>query len=199
MVLKGFIGANPKHWQFVVCVGGRSPTRRARSVLSDCDPATGFMPDDGSGEKEIWRVENFELAPVDPTTYGRFFGGDSYVIKYKYYDAGREKYIIYFWQVNVYQNKKWFRKTNDQGVSSYIFVINKLLKVIILNLEMSKVINLLWQPEDVSNTLIDLKYRMYIYNSITKISIKTPPSDEQIFSSTIKNYCKIHEQEVKSH
>lgn len=58
------------------------------------------MPDDGSGDKEIYRVENFELVPVSADTYGKFFGGDSYVIKYKYFDGAREKYIIYFWQVS---------------------------------------------------------------------------------------------------
>jgi hypothetical protein len=29
-----------------------------------------------------------------------FFGGDSYVIKYTYNISGRNRYIIYFWQVN---------------------------------------------------------------------------------------------------
>lgn len=82
--------------------GSSSPVRSrgARSTLYDCNPATGFMPDDGSGEKEIYRVENFELVLVSPDTYGKFFGGDSYVIKYKYFDGAREKYIIYFWQVS---------------------------------------------------------------------------------------------------
>lgn len=82
--------------------GSSSPVRSrgARSTLYDCNPATGFMPDNGSGEKEIYRVENFELVPVSADTYGKFFGGDSYVIKYKYYDEAREKFIIYFWQVS---------------------------------------------------------------------------------------------------
>ncbi|XP_054272999.1 gelsolin, cytoplasmic isoform X2 [Macrosteles quadrilineatus] len=80
--------------------GSNSPVRNrgVRSVLYDCDPAVGFMPDDGNGEMEIYRVENFELVPVERNTYGRFFGGDSYVIKYKYHDGPQEKYIIYFWQ-----------------------------------------------------------------------------------------------------
>jgi len=54
-----------------------------------------FMPDDGSGEVEIYRIENFELAPVDPENYGKFFGGDSYVIKYC---STNSKWIIYIWQ-----------------------------------------------------------------------------------------------------
>ena len=39
--------------------------------------------DDGKGELQIWRVENFEMAPVDPNTYGQFYAGDSYVLFYK--------------------------------------------------------------------------------------------------------------------
>lgn len=66
-----------------------------RLLLKQGGAAPGFSPDDGTGQKEIWRIENFELAPVDPAAYGMFFGGDSYVIKYTY-DKGC---IIYFWQV----------------------------------------------------------------------------------------------------
>ncbi|XP_039432535.1 gelsolin, cytoplasmic isoform X1 [Culex pipiens pallens] len=61
--------------------------------------ALGFMPDNGQGEAEVWRVENFQLVPVEPQTYGMFFGGDSYVIKYEYRNKhGGHGYIIYFWQ-----------------------------------------------------------------------------------------------------
>jgi hypothetical protein len=73
---------------------------KLRLLLKQGGAAPGFSPDDGNGEKEIYRVENFELAPVDPAAYGMFFGGDSYVIKYTYNISGRNRYIIYFWQVN---------------------------------------------------------------------------------------------------
>jgi len=57
--------------------------------------------DDGTGTIDLFRVENFKLQPVDKLLYGRFFGGDSYVLKYTYKDSvGKEKYIIYFWQGN---------------------------------------------------------------------------------------------------
>jgi hypothetical protein len=56
------------------------------------------MPDDGSGELEVWRVEDFELVEVPKKMYGQFFGGDSYVLKYTYLVNGKENYIIYFWQ-----------------------------------------------------------------------------------------------------
>ena len=57
------------------------------------------LVDDGKGKVEIWRIEDFEMAPVDPGMYGQFFGGDSYVILYTYLKNGKENYIIYFWQV----------------------------------------------------------------------------------------------------
>lgn len=56
------------------------------------------LVDDGSGKVEVWRIEDFEMAPVDPKMYGQFFGGDSYVILYTYLLNNKENYIIYFWQ-----------------------------------------------------------------------------------------------------
>ncbi len=58
------------------------------------------MPDDGSGTKEIYRVQDFDLVPIDSKTYGIFFGGDSYVIKYTYNIGSKVGYIIYFWQAS---------------------------------------------------------------------------------------------------
>uniref|UniRef100_A0AAR2M223 Gelsolin n=1 Tax=Pygocentrus nattereri TaxID=42514 RepID=A0AAR2M223_PYGNA len=44
------------------------------------------MIDNGSGEKQvrIWRIESGDKVPVDPSTYGQFYGGDSYIILYNY-------------------------------------------------------------------------------------------------------------------
>ncbi|XP_019364042.1 PREDICTED: adseverin [Gavialis gangeticus] len=52
------------------------------------------MVDDGSGKVEIWRVESSGRIPVDPETYGEFYGGDCYIILYTY-PKGQ---IIYTWQ-----------------------------------------------------------------------------------------------------
>lgn len=61
--------------------------------------AIGFMPDNGEGEAEVWRVEGFELAPVPEDQYGFFFSGDSYVIKYEYKNKrGGHGFVIYYWQ-----------------------------------------------------------------------------------------------------
>ncbi|XP_057374206.1 gelsolin, cytoplasmic-like [Daphnia carinata] len=73
---------------------------KLRLLLKQGGAAPGFSPDDGSGQKEIYRVENFELVPVDPSAHGMFFGGDSYVIKYTSNIGAKIRYIIYFWQGN---------------------------------------------------------------------------------------------------
>ena len=41
------------------------------------------MPDDSTGVKEIFRIEDLKMEPLDEDKYGMFFGGDSYVIKYR--------------------------------------------------------------------------------------------------------------------
>uniref|UniRef100_A0A671XSP4 Scinderin like b n=1 Tax=Sparus aurata TaxID=8175 RepID=A0A671XSP4_SPAAU len=56
------------------------------------------MVDDGKGKVQIWRVENGAKAPVDPSLYGHFYGGDCYLILYSYRLGGREQHIIYTWQ-----------------------------------------------------------------------------------------------------
>uniref|UniRef100_A0A8C7QA99 Villin-1 n=1 Tax=Oncorhynchus mykiss TaxID=8022 RepID=A0A8C7QA99_ONCMY len=42
------------------------------------------MVDDGTGEAEVWRLEDSELVPVDRKWLGHFYGGDCYLILYKY-------------------------------------------------------------------------------------------------------------------
>ncbi|XP_069174423.1 villin-1 isoform X2 [Procambarus clarkii] len=55
------------------------------------------MVDDGSGQKEVWRVKNFDLVPVPEQQYGEFFMGDCYIILYAYLHANTEHYILYYW------------------------------------------------------------------------------------------------------
>ncbi|XP_053324158.1 scinderin-like [Spea bombifrons] len=52
------------------------------------------MIDDGSGQCQIWRVESNGRVPVDPETYGQFYGGDCYIIMYSCAKGN----IIYTWQ-----------------------------------------------------------------------------------------------------
>ncbi|KAH1179451.1 gelsolin isoform X2 [Mauremys mutica] len=56
------------------------------------------MEDDGSGKKQIWRIEGSAKAPVNPSLYGQFYGGDSYIILYDYKHGGKTGQIIYTWQ-----------------------------------------------------------------------------------------------------
>ncbi|EGD82454.1 villin-1 [Salpingoeca rosetta] len=58
------------------------------------------LPDDGKGKLEVWRIENFEMAPVPKDQHGHFYSGDSYVMLYTYLRNSKEEYIIYFWQGN---------------------------------------------------------------------------------------------------
>uniref|UniRef100_A0A4W4G3A5 Scinderin n=1 Tax=Electrophorus electricus TaxID=8005 RepID=A0A4W4G3A5_ELEEL len=56
------------------------------------------MVDDGTGGTQIWRVETGSKGeskvPIDPKTYGQFYGGDCYIILYTY----KRGQIIYTWQ-----------------------------------------------------------------------------------------------------
>ncbi|XP_044520198.1 gelsolin isoform X2 [Gracilinanus agilis] len=56
------------------------------------------MDDDGTGQKQIWRIEGADKVPVNPSTYGQFYGGDCYIILYNYQHTGRQGQIIYYWQ-----------------------------------------------------------------------------------------------------
>jgi hypothetical protein len=40
-----------------------------------------------TGKVEVWRIENFDMVPVEPSLYGQFYSGDSYVILHSYDDA----------------------------------------------------------------------------------------------------------------
>ena len=76
------------------------------------------MVDDGTGVKEVFRVEMFDLVEVPEEQHGVFFAGDCYVILYAYSDGKKDCYIIYYWlgsnssqdeQVLDKQRNKWFR------------------------------------------------------------------------------------------
>ena len=52
------------------------------------------MPDNGEGDKKVWRVEEMELAEVPDAQKSFLYDGDCYVIQYSY-EGG---HIVYFWQ-----------------------------------------------------------------------------------------------------
>lgn len=70
-----------------------------RALKKSGGRALGFMPDNGEGAVDVWRVDKMDLAPVDPDMIGIFFGGDSYVIRYHYENKrGGQGDVIYYWQ-----------------------------------------------------------------------------------------------------
>lgn len=88
---------------------GQVPNRKKRNSAFDkhfqtsslhdaVERQKATLPDDGKGELEVWRIENFEMEPVPKAQYGHFFGGDSYVMLYTYLKNDKKNYIIYFWQ-----------------------------------------------------------------------------------------------------
>ncbi|KAL2081533.1 hypothetical protein ACEWY4_023386 [Coilia grayii] len=56
------------------------------------------MVDDGTGESQVWRIEDNELVPVDRKWLGHFYGGDCYLILYEYEVSSKKFYILYMWQ-----------------------------------------------------------------------------------------------------
>ncbi|XP_072238485.1 advillin isoform X1 [Leuresthes tenuis] len=56
------------------------------------------MVDNGTGQVEIWRIENLELVPVEPEWHGYFYGGDCYLILYTYLVNSKKCYLLYIWQ-----------------------------------------------------------------------------------------------------
>ncbi|XP_067843081.1 villin-1-like [Heptranchias perlo] len=56
------------------------------------------MVDDGSGEVEVWRIEDLELVPVEKRWHGHFYSGDCYLILYTYKVNSKLHHILYLWQ-----------------------------------------------------------------------------------------------------
>ncbi|EEH54957.1 uncharacterized protein MICPUCDRAFT_19502, partial [Micromonas pusilla CCMP1545] len=51
--------------------------------------------ENGVGDVTVWRMEERERAPVEPSAYGQFRAGDSYVIKHTF--DGGASHVVYFW------------------------------------------------------------------------------------------------------
>ncbi|XP_067673342.1 advillin-like [Haliotis asinina] len=57
-----------------------------------------FIPDNGMGMKQIWRIEQNSMVILPEEMHGVFYTGDCYIILYTYKVGNKENYIIYFWQ-----------------------------------------------------------------------------------------------------
>ncbi|KAG8443075.1 hypothetical protein GDO86_011771 [Hymenochirus boettgeri] len=92
------------------------------SKLHECPEmaAQHNMVDDGSGKVEIFRVESAGRVPIEPNTFGQFYGGDCYIILYTY-PKGQ---IIYTWSqatkdeltASAFLTVQLDRSLNDQAV-----------------------------------------------------------------------------------
>ncbi|KAM3877586.1 advillin [Diretmus argenteus] len=56
------------------------------------------MVDNGTGQVEVWRIEDLELVPVEAQWYGYFYGGDCYLVLYTYIVQNKMNYLLYIWQ-----------------------------------------------------------------------------------------------------
>nr|CAD7432912.1 unnamed protein product [Timema monikensis] len=59
--------------------------------------AASQLVDNGSGDAEVWRVEDSALVQVPRKIYGVFFTEDCYVVHYKYLTGTIERHIVYYW------------------------------------------------------------------------------------------------------
>jgi len=66
-----------------------------KRIASHAGAAVGFMPDNGDGEKKIWRIEDMAPVEVSEEQANFLYNGDCYVIQYTY---GNNENIVYFWQ-----------------------------------------------------------------------------------------------------
>uniref|UniRef100_A0A8C6XJX7 Villin like n=1 Tax=Naja naja TaxID=35670 RepID=A0A8C6XJX7_NAJNA len=64
------------------------------------------MADDASGKVEVWRIENREMVPVNPKTYGQFYGGDCYLILYTYTKSANH-FLLLLWILEKRLDKKY--------------------------------------------------------------------------------------------
>ncbi|KAG9409371.1 hypothetical protein AC1031_019625 [Aphanomyces cochlioides] len=87
---------------------GTKATPEAKSVdasslfisTATADDDDLFGGEEGTNAVKIWRIENLEKVEIDASTYGEFFGGDSYVILNTFTPKSGNKpsHVIYFWQ-----------------------------------------------------------------------------------------------------
>lgn len=62
--------------------------------------ALTFMPDNGTGSIELWRIQNNGPVAVAAIKFGIFYGASAYVMKYRYRtENNQEAFIVYYWQV----------------------------------------------------------------------------------------------------
>lgn len=106
-IFKGFFGSWPDKDASslfprppTAAIGRRPPSKfDIAAMRSRTEREKKSMPDDGSGNVTVWRIEKREKVLIDPALHGQFFSGDAYIVLYEYKDSrNKDAAIIYFWQ-----------------------------------------------------------------------------------------------------
>jgi len=77
-------------------VGSLSGVIEAHESAEERELAAMMGAQEG-GTTEVWRIEGFEAVAVDPSLYGRFYAGDSYIVQYSFMRGSKQEYVLYFW------------------------------------------------------------------------------------------------------
>merc|ERR1719453_86201 len=77
-------------------VSSLSVTLDAREGAEERELAAMMGSQEG-GTTEVWRIEGFEAVAVDPSLYGRFYAGDSYIVQYSFMSGSKQEYVLYYW------------------------------------------------------------------------------------------------------
>lgn len=92
-------------------------TNELRALKKSGGRALGFMPDNGEGAVDVWRIVGKDPVAVDPISQGFFYGSSCYVMKYHYENKrGGEGYVIYYWQV------RWCRRRTRRSLADRLIV-----------------------------------------------------------------------------
>ncbi|XP_022193360.2 gelsolin, cytoplasmic [Nilaparvata lugens] len=77
----------------------KASNRTVRSPEPRCGSVEDFMPDEGVGEVDVYRVldtDDLDLLDADSNYF--FSSDDCYIVKYRYPLAQRQNYVLYLWQ-----------------------------------------------------------------------------------------------------
>ena len=85
------------------------------------------MVDDGTGAKEIFRVDNFDLVQVPDEDHGKFYSGDCYVVLYAYNNGGQDRFIVYFWLVSIFNVNLSHVKWKNEAFHGFLYCYNQIL------------------------------------------------------------------------
>lgn len=138
--MAGLVKAKKFEWKDSnIALFGSDVDRQVKKESADSEPAW-----QGSGENvgiQIWRIVKFKVAHWPKEDYGKFFGGDSYIILNTYKEDNKDelKYDLHFWigsestqdeygtaayktvELDTYHDDKPIQHREVQGLESELF------------------------------------------------------------------------------